>query len=88
MKNLENYYKFYTTFEALNIETDKIRIHPSLSNGKAYQRMTYELGLEEFEEGKAMALSSYGKYNQQIFESLLYRNKWNTNILGKVAGKL
>jgi len=86
-QNLQNYYKFYTTFESLNIETDKISIHPSLSNGKAYQRMTYELGLEEFEEGKAMALSSYGKYNQQIFDSLLYRNKWNTNILGKVSGK-
>ena len=48
--------------------------------------MTYELGLEGLKKVKLWS-SSYGKYNQQIFESLLYRNKWNTNILGKVAGK-
>ena len=85
-QNIQPYYKFYTTYEQLNIETDKIRIHPSLSNGKAYQRVTYELGLEEFEEGKTMALSSYGKYNSQVFQSLLYKDKWNTNILGKISG--
>lgn len=76
-------FKNYCTSQLLNIENDKIKIHPSLGLGYAYQKLTYELGFEEFEDGKTMALSSYGKFSQNIRDCLLYRDNWNLNLLNK-----
>lgn len=85
-EHLKSYFKNYSTYAQLNIENEGLRIHPSLSLGKAYQKLTYELGLNEFEEGKAMALSSYGKLEKNVFDSLIYRDKWNLNLMGKING--
>ena len=76
-EHLSHLFRNLGTWSMLNVETDKVRIHPTISLGKAYQQLTYELGLEEFEEGKTMAFSSYGKFNQNIFNSIIYRDKWN-----------
>jgi len=63
-------YKYYNTDRKIKIIDDKFLVSESISLGKAYQNLVSELGLDYNEEGKAMALSSYGKFNEDIAKQL------------------
>jgi len=80
----ENLYKKYHCGKPMNVYSDKLRIHDSISYGKGYQKLTYELGLEEHEEGKAMALSSYGTFKDEIFKNLIFNDSWNLNLVNDI----
>ena len=84
---LESIYKKYYSPKPLNYTTDKIRIHQSIGLGKGYQKLVYELGLEEHEEGKAMALSSYGKLKEDLFKGFMFGDLWNINLLPHIQTK-
>ena len=80
----ENLYKKYNSSKPMNVFSENLRIHTGVSFGKGYRKLTYELGLEEHEEGKAMALSSYGKYKEDIFKSLIFNDSWNINLINNI----
>lgn len=82
-ENLNVVHKYYGTHDSVNIKTDKLTVSQNISLGKAYQKLTYELGLEEFEEGKAMALSSYGTFKDSIANSLVFNQNWNLNLMNR-----
>lgn len=63
-------YKYYNTDRKIKIIDDKFLVSESISLGKAYQNLVSELDLDYNEEGKAMALSSYGKFNEDIAKQL------------------
>jgi len=73
---LNSIYKYYNTDRPIKIVNDKFLVSENISLGKAYQNLVYELGLHFNEEGKAMALSSYGKFNKNIASQLI-NNNWN-----------
>jgi len=77
-------HKYYGSHQQVNIRSDKLTVSQNIGLGKAYQKLTYELGLEEFEEGKAMALSSYGKFKDSIANTLIFNNQWNLNIMNRL----
>ena len=83
-ENLNPLYKKYHVKKPINVFSKTIKIHPSVSFGKGYQKLVYELGLEEHSEGKAMALSSYGKLNKTIFNSLIHEDSWNINLVNDI----
>lgn len=76
-ENLNSLYKKYQSPKEVNFGNSHMKVHPSISLGKGYQTLVYELGLEEFEEGKAMALSSHGKLNPDTFKNLIVTDAWN-----------
>ena len=78
-ETIELVHKYVNTNKQINLFTDKISLSRNLSLGKAYQKLVYELGLNFNEEGKAMALSSYGKFNNEIANNLVFNNNWNLN---------
>lgn len=71
---LNSLYKYYNTDRQIKIIDDKFLISKNISLGKAYQKLVYELGLSYNEEGKAMALSSYGKFDKNIANQLINNN--------------
>lgn len=76
--------KYYGTNEQLNYQSEKYFVSRDVSLGKAYQKLTYELGLDPLEEGKTMALSSYGVFNKKIADRLVFNNRWNLNIFTRL----
>jgi|TARA_E500000318_G_scaffold37900_2_gene36480 carbamoyltransferase len=83
-ENIEPLYKYYVTDRQIKLITDKFSITRNLSLGKAYQKLVYELGLDSHEEGKAMALSSYGKFSNDIANKLVFDNNWNLNWMSNI----
>ena len=65
-ENLNPIYKYYKADRPIKIVTEKYLISENISLGEAYQNLVSELGLDYNEEGKAMALSSYGKFNEGL----------------------
>jgi len=80
---LKPLHKVYGTNNQININTNNLTVYQNVSHGKAYQKLTYELGLGAFEEGKAMALSSYGEFKENIANSLVFNQKWNLNLMNR-----
>lgn len=80
-ENLENIYNKFYTERPLNFIDKKTKIINSISLGKGYSQLTYELGLKQEEEGKAMALSSYGTARESIINNLIHRDNWNKNFI-------
>ena len=74
-ENLNPIYKYYSADRPIKIVTEKYLISENISLGEAYQNLVSELGLDYNEEGKAMALSSYGKFNEDIAEQL--KDNWS-----------
>ena len=83
-EGFNNLYKKYYCNKPMNVFSEKIRVNDSVSFGKGYQKLTYELGLEEHEEGKAMALSSYGKLDKNILNNLIHSDGWNKNLVNDI----
>ena len=75
-EKLSSLYKYYYTDRQIKIIDNKFLVSKNISLGKAYQKLVYELGLNYNEEGKAMALSSYGKFNKNIANQLI-NNNWS-----------
>ena len=80
-EDLKPIYKYYNTDRYITLSNDKMSLSKNISLGKAYQLLTRELGLNLNEEGKAMALSSYGKFDENILNHLIFRDNWNSNLL-------
>lgn len=74
-------HKYYNTNRHINFIGDKFSLSKNVSLGKGYQKLVFELGLNLNEEGKAMALSSYGKYDQNIVDKLIFNSNWNLNLM-------
>lgn len=83
-EKLNSIFKYYVTDRQINLITDKFSITRNLSLGKAYQKLVYELGLNAHEEGKAMALSSYGKFSNDIANKLVFDSNWNLNWMSNI----
>ena len=81
---IEPLYKYYVTDRQINLITEKFSITRNISLGKAYQKLVYELGLNAHEEGKAMALSAYGKFSNDIANNLVFDNNWNLNWMSNI----
>ena len=83
-EDLKPIFKYYNTNRQINVLNEKFLISRNISLGKAYQKLVYELGLDLNEEGKAMALSSYGNFNNDIANKLVFNNNWNLNWMSNV----
>ena len=80
----ENFNSLFQKFGCdaiINLEAPNTKIHPSVSLGGGYTNLVHELGLDYSEEGKAMALSSHGKFKKQIFRSLIDKDVWSSDLL-------
>ena len=77
-------FKYYNTNRHINLISDTISVSKNLSLGKAYQKLVLELGLGLNEEGKAMALSSHGKFNNDIANRLVFNGNWNLNLMSNI----
>jgi len=78
-EKLESIHKYYNTNRQINLFTKELSLTRNISLGKAYQKLVFELGLNLNEEGKAMALSSYGKFDNDIANKLVFNDSWNLN---------
>ena len=77
-------FKYYNTNRHINLISDTISVSKNLSLGKAYQKLVLELGLGLNEEGKAMALSSHGKFDNDIANRLVFNGNWNLNLMSNI----
>lgn len=79
-KKLYNNFKYYAaTLSNEFISQDKNISSRNIGVGEAYGFFTKEFGYSFNEEGKLMALSSYGKFNKDLFNELIYKDNFNLN---------
>ena len=79
MKNV--YQEFYTKMN-INKKIDNKIINNNISFADAYSFLCYKLGLKKndlFPEGKAMALSSFGIFSEEIYNNLVEKENFNKN---------
>jgi len=83
--NLNDNYKLLHTNHGTDYVKDNAHISPhNIGIGLAYQNLTRELGLfleDQFSEGKAMALSSFGKMNKDYYNRIIFENHFNKNYI-------
>jgi len=83
--NLNNSFKLLHTNHGTDYVKDNIHVSPhNIGIGQVYQILTRELGLflkDQFSEGKAMALSSFGKMNIDYYNKIIFQNHFNKNYI-------
>jgi|TARA_R100001530_G_scaffold11550_3_gene11076 carbamoyltransferase len=72
-------FKQYHTADNVNYTHDNSLISSNLQIGKAYEQVVKELNLGVHNEGKAMALSSWGKVDKDLKKELLFNNSFSSN---------
>jgi carbamoyltransferase len=80
-ENIESIYNKYYSSQHINFLNNRMKIKNSVSLGKGYQKLTYELGLQILEEGKTMALSSHGKIDKKVVNNLIHLDDWNKDLI-------
>jgi len=79
-KNLYRNFNYYSTDKSNYYQDKEKNISPKNINiGEAYRFFTKEFGYSYNEEGKLMALSSYGQFNKDLFDTFIYENNFNLN---------
>jgi carbamoyltransferase len=83
--NLKTSTKYLYNPDPFNYKKGSLYTSPNnLGIGEAYTFLTRELGLYEydnFSESKAMAFSSFGKYDEKYINDIIYNNNFNRNII-------
>jgi len=83
--NLNDNFKLFHTEHGTDYVKDNIHVSPhNIGIGQAYQTLLRELGLfseDQFSDGKAMALSSFGKMNADYYKKIIYENHFNKNYI-------
>jgi predicted NodU family carbamoyl transferase len=75
------YQEFYTKTK-LNKKFKNILVNNDISLGDAYSLLCGQLGLknnDNFPEGKAMALSSYGNFDDNLYSEIIKKGVFNNN---------
>ncbi len=67
------------TSDNVNYRDNNFVISSNLQIGKAYEQVVKELKIGVHNEGKVMALSSWGKINKDLKKQLLFNNNFSSN---------